>query len=72
MWSWNELVIPLFFLQADDVRTLPIGLTFFQGRFTSDTAVLAAGTTLASLPVLIVYVLFSRQFIQGLTAGATK
>ena len=72
MWSWNELVIPLFFLQADEVRTLPIGLTFFQGRFTSDTAVLAAGTTLASLPVLIIYVLFSRQFIQGLTAGATK
>jgi ABC-type glycerol-3-phosphate transport system permease component len=72
MWSWNELVIPLFFLQEDSVRTLPIGLTFFQGRFTSDTAVLAAGTSLASLPVLLVYLAFNRQFIRGLTAGASK
>ena len=72
MTSWNELVVPLFFLQTDDVRTLPIGLTFFQGRFTTDTSVLAAGTTLAALPVLIVYVVLNRQFIQGLTAGATK
>jgi raffinose/stachyose/melibiose transport system permease protein len=72
MTSWNELVVPLFFLQSDDVRTLPIGLTFFQGRFTTDTSVLAAGTTLAALPVLIIYVLFNRRFIQGLTAGASK
>jgi raffinose/stachyose/melibiose transport system permease protein len=72
MTSWNELVVPLFFLQTDDVRTLPIGLTFFQGRFTTDTSVLAAGTTLAALPVLIIYVILNRQFIQGLTAGATK
>jgi len=72
MTSWNELIVPLFFLQTDDVRTLPIGLTFFQGRFTTDTAILAAGTTLAALPVLVVYLLFNRQFINGLTAGATK
>ncbi|MFI5693844.1 carbohydrate ABC transporter permease [Kribbella sp. NPDC051586] len=72
MTSWNELVVPLFFLQTDDVRTLPIGLTFFQGRFTTDTSVLAAGTTLAALPVLIIYVVLNRQFIQGLTAGAAK
>ncbi len=72
MWSWNELVVPLFFLQDDSVRTLPIGLTFFQGRFTSDTGVIAAGTTLATLPVLAVYLILNRQFIRGLTAGATK
>jgi len=72
MWSWNELAVPLFFLQADEVRTLPIGLTFFQGRFDTDTAVLAAGTTMASLPVLLVYLLLNRRFVQGLTTGASK
>ncbi|SNR56380.1 carbohydrate ABC transporter permease [Actinomadura mexicana] len=72
MWSWNEMVVPLFFLQDESVRTLPIGLTFFQGRFTSDTGVIAAGTTLAIVPVLAVYLLLNRQFIRGLTAGATK
>jgi ABC-type glycerol-3-phosphate transport system permease component len=72
MWSWNELVVPLFFLQSDAVRTLPIGLTFFQGRFSTDIAGLAAGTTIASLPVIIVYLLLNRHFIRGLTLGATK
>lgn len=72
MWSWNEMVVPLFFLQSESVRTLPIGLTFFQGRFTDDVGVIAAGTTLAGLPVLLVYLLLNRQFIRGLTAGATR
>jgi ABC-type glycerol-3-phosphate transport system permease component len=72
MWSWNELVVPLFFLQADSVRTLPIGLSFFQGRFGADPAIVAAGTSMAALPVLIVYLLLNRQFIEGITAGATK
>ena len=72
MWSWNDLVVPLFFLQSDDVRTLPVGLTFFQGRFTTDTAVLFAGTTLASLPVIVAYLALNRHFIRGLTSGAIK
>jgi raffinose/stachyose/melibiose transport system permease protein len=72
MWSWNELVVPLFFLQADSVRTLPIGLSFFQGRFGADPAIVAAGTSMAVLPVLLVYLVLNRQFIDGITAGATK
>jgi len=72
MWSWNELVVPLFFLQSDSVRTLPIGLSFFQGRFGADPSIVAAGTSMAVLPVLVVYLLLNRQFIDGITAGATK
>jgi ABC-type glycerol-3-phosphate transport system permease component len=72
MWSWNELVVPLFFLQSDSVRTLPIGLSFFQGRFGADPSIIAAGTSMAVLPVLVVYLLLNRQFIDGITAGATK
>lgn len=72
MWSWNDLVVPLFFLQTDDVRTLPIGLSFFQGKFGADPAIVAAGTSMAVLPVLVVYLLLNRQFIAGITAGATK
>lgn len=72
MWSWNELVVPLFFLQADNVRTLPIGLSFFQGRFGADPAIVAAGTSMAVLPVLVVYLLLNRQFIDGITAGASR
>ncbi|HZC70247.1 MAG TPA: carbohydrate ABC transporter permease [Jatrophihabitans sp.] len=72
MWSWNELVVPLFFLQTDSVRTLPIGLSFFQGRFGADPAIVAAGTSMAVLPVLAVYLALNRQFIDGITAGASK
>ena len=72
MFSWNEFVIPLFFLQSDEIRTLPLGLSFFQGRFGSDQSLVSAGAMLASLPVIIVYLVFQRQFISGLTAGAAK
>lgn len=72
MWSWNELVVPLFFLQSDAVRTLPIGLSFFQGKFGADPSIVAAGTSMAVLPVLLVYLFLNRQFVDGITAGATK
>lgn len=72
MFSWNELVIPLFLLQSDEARTLPVGLTFFQGRYSSNQSLISAGAVLASAPILIVYLIFQRRFVTGLTAGAVK
>lgn len=70
MWSWNDLLIPLIYLNSDDLRTVSVGLTFYQGRFTTDYALTAAGTTIATVPVIIFYLLFQRQFVDGLTAGS--
>lgn len=72
MLSWNEFVIPLFLLQTDAARTLPVGLSFFQGRFGSDQSLVSAGAIMASAPILGVYLVFQRHFITGLTAGAVK
>jgi ABC-type glycerol-3-phosphate transport system permease component len=56
----------------DSKRTLPMGLNYFQGRYTMDQALIAAGVTISTLPIIIVYVIFQRSFIQGITAGAVK
>ncbi len=69
---WNDFFFPLVFIQAERLKTLPLGLTVFMGQFSTDWAVLFAGLSLAALPVVVVYIFMSRQFIAGLTAGALK
>ncbi len=69
---WNDFFFPLVFIQNDRLKTLPQGLTIFMGEFNTDWGVLFAGLTLAALPITLLYVLLSRQFIAGLTSGAVK
>lgn len=69
---WNDFFFPLVFLQKDDLKTLPPGLTVFMGEYNTEWGILFAGLTMAALPITIVYILLSRQFIAGLTHGAVK
>ena len=72
MWTWNQLFLPMVMITDTDLRPLPVGLTYFQGQFGTNVPVLAAAAIVASLPVVIMYLLFQRQFIRGLTVGAIK
>ena len=72
MWTWNSFLMPLLLLNEESLRPITLGMMFFSGEYTANYSLIAAGVTLASLPVLIVFVIFQRQFIQGMTAGATK
>ena len=72
LWVWNELLIALVFLPEDRLKTLMVGITVFQGRYSLDVPVLMAGMLLASVPMLILYLIGQRFFIRGLTAGAIK
>lgn len=72
MWTWNQFLLPLVLVQSDSARTLPIGLSFFQGRFNTDLPLLMAGVTITVLPVILVYIVFQRHIIRGMTAGALK
>lgn len=72
VWVWNELLIALVFLQDDDARTLTAGLTFFQGRFLSNEPLVMTGALIATVPMLLLYILGQRFFIRGLTAGFGK
>jgi raffinose/stachyose/melibiose transport system permease protein len=69
---WNDFFFPLVFIQTDARKTLPQGLTGFIGEYNTDWGMLFAGLTLAALPISLVYILLSRQFIAGMTAGAVK
>jgi raffinose/stachyose/melibiose transport system permease protein len=69
---WNDFFFPLVFVTSDPYKTLPQGLTVFMGEYNTDWGVLFAGLSLAALPITLVYIVLSRQFIAGLTQGALK
>jgi raffinose/stachyose/melibiose transport system permease protein len=72
MWTWNQFLLPLIMIQSEGARTLPIGLSYFQGRYITDLPLLMAGVTITFLPVVVVYVFFQRQIIRGVTTGAVR
>jgi len=72
MWTWNEFLLALVMVTSDSRRTVPLGLAFFQGQHASNTALLAAGAVLVALPVVVVYLVFQRRFIEGMLTGAVK
>lgn len=72
IWTWNEFLIPLVLVTDDSLRTLPVGLAFFQGRYTTNVPVLAAGAIVVAAPLVVAYLIFQRQVIQGLASGAVK
>lgn len=72
MWTWNLFFLPVVMIQEDSMRTLPIGLNYFQGRHTQHIPLLMAGATISSVPIVVIYMIFQRQFIKGIVAGAIK
>jgi raffinose/stachyose/melibiose transport system permease protein len=69
---WNDLWFPLIFISDEHSKTLLLGVTRLFGQFQTDWSMVLAVLTLSALPVIILYTIMSRQFIKGLTAGATK
>lgn len=69
---WNDFFFPLLFLQSDTWKTIPLGMQVFFGQHMTNWSLVFAGMLIASLPLLLVYILMSRQFIAGLTSGAVK
>ena len=72
MWTWNAFLMPLLYLQRESLRPLALGLMFFSGRYGADYNLLFAGITIATLPVVLTYLLLQRPITQGLTVGAIK
>jgi ABC-type glycerol-3-phosphate transport system permease component len=70
--AWNNFLLPLIFLSGEDSRVLASGLLLFTGGRTQELELSAAGTLIMIAPVVLFFVLFQRQFIQGLTSGAVK
>lgn len=69
---WNDLWFPLIFITSEKSKTLLLGVTRLFGQYQTDWPKVLAVLTLSALPVVILYLLMSKQFIKGLTAGAVK
>jgi raffinose/stachyose/melibiose transport system permease protein len=69
---WNDFFFPMLLLQTDTWKPIPLGMQIFFGQHLINWSLVFSGMVLASLPLLIIYLLMSRQFIAGLTAGAVK
>jgi raffinose/stachyose/melibiose transport system permease protein len=72
LWVWNDLLVALVLLPQDDLRPLMVGVTVFGSRYNTDVPVSMMGMLMASIPMLIAYLIGQRYFIQGLVAGAIK
>jgi raffinose/stachyose/melibiose transport system permease protein len=72
MWTWNEFLLALVMVSDEGLRTAPLGLSFFQGRNTSNLTLLAAGAVIVATPVVVIYMFLQRHFIRGMLSGAVK
>ncbi|MEC0227869.1 carbohydrate ABC transporter permease [Paenibacillus alba] len=70
--SWNSFVWPLIVLKTGDKLTLPIGLSSLVTPYGNNYDILIAGSVLAIVPILIVFIFFQRFFVSGLTVGGVK
>lgn len=71
-WIWNDLLWGLVLTQSDDKKPVTAGIIAFQGEYQVDWSLVAAGSLLATLPTIIVFLVFQRHFIKGLTMGSVK
>ena len=72
MWIWNDFLPPMYILGSQRGRTITTGIYAAIGRFSTYWNVVFACVILASIPILIVFLLLRKQFMSGLTAGAIK
>ncbi len=72
IWTWNEFLLPLAFLNTNDSLTVPLLLEQLNGERQTDTTTLIAGTLISTIPTVIFFLIFQRTLTRGITAGAVK
>ncbi len=70
--SWNDFVWPLIVTNDVEMRTLPVGLSIFQGRYTAEYGITMAAATLSSIPAIIAFLLFQKRITQGIALTGLK
>jgi len=70
--NWNAFLWPVIITEKMNMRTLPVGLAFFSGEAGSACELIMAGATMATIPVLIVFLIFQRQIIKGIALTGLK
>jgi multiple sugar transport system permease protein len=72
MISWNEFLFALTLTQTDNMRTVPVGLTLLMGQYNYEWNQIMAMSVLGCLPVIVLFLIFQRHFVSGLSSGAVK
>jgi len=67
---WNEFLLAMLYIQDEDLRTIPIGLLAFSGKYSTDYPTLFAALSIITIPMIGIYVIFHRQVISGITEGS--
>ncbi|HEX2422728.1 MAG TPA: carbohydrate ABC transporter permease [Actinomycetota bacterium] len=70
--AWNDFLWPLIVTNSDSIRTLPVGLALLARKNTVNWGDTMAGTVLAAAPLIVVFLILQRRFIEGLTTGSVK
>jgi len=70
--NWDELLRPLLYLNAPELRTVPLGLMRFVGEFEAEWSLLMAGSVASTLPLILIYVLGQKYVLQGFACGGVK
>lgn len=70
--SWNEFLLALTFNTATNMRTVPVGITLYQGEFAFPWALISAAVTIGIVPLVLLILFFQQRIISGLTAGGVK
>lgn len=70
--SWNDYFMQLILIRSKDMQTLPLGVATMQLEFATDYGLMMAGAALASIPMIVIFIIFQKSFTQGITIGAVK
>ncbi|MFM7889937.1 MAG: carbohydrate ABC transporter permease [Actinomycetota bacterium] len=70
--NWNDLLWPLLLIQESGKKTLPLAMLAYRGEYFVSFSMLFTAVMVASLPMVVMYLLMQRSFVAGLTAGAVK
>jgi multiple sugar transport system permease protein len=72
IYAWNEFFFALLIMTQKPYQTLPVGIALFQGQYTIPWGEIAAASTMATVPLVLLVLLFQRRIVRGLSAGAIK
>ena len=72
IWIWNDFWFPLILIKGKNLRTVPFAAVKYIGKFGANVGTIYATLTMATIPLLIVYLFLSRFYLQGITGGALK
>lgn len=72
MTFWNEFMFGLVFIESSALKTIPIGLMNLRGTLTTKWSIMLAGLSISAIPMILVFLVFQKQLVRGLTAGGVK